>query len=326
MTASPIGPYRGQDDAKAKPEYRITYPNNIEFNWISRYEEIMVNCLSRIVMACGLVIVVFMHAAMTPAVAVAQQSDPNAKQTDAKQADAKATDASDKGSAETKKLNDKAAKTPWISLTGQWKACEFGGDGDVTFKDGVIKMDYGDPITGVRWEGPFDSDKKNSDEKQGDKKTAATKKSNRSLPRDNYEIRWQCRRDRGFDFLCAFTFPVADKYASLVMGGWGGGITGISSIDGQDASDNDTTMFLAFDNDQWYSARVRVDQAMITVWVDGTKLFDHPRKGYEFDIRFEMDPCTPLGIANFESDSQIRNIQIRRLHRSEIPTNEKDKH
>lgn len=257
------------------------------------------NRLSRIVMTCGLASVVFIHFAVTPNLAIAQQVD-------AKQA------------AETKKPADKPpaekppAKTKWISLTGQWKACEFGGDGDVTIKDGLIKMEYGDPITGVRWEGPFDGDKKDSDIKK------------KSLPRDNYEIRWQCKRDKGFDFMCAFTFPVNDKYASLVMGGWGGGITGISSIDGQDASDNDTTMFLAFDNDQWYGARVRVDQKMITVWVDGTKLFDHPRKGHEFDIRFEMDPCTPMGIANFESDSQIRNIQIRRLHPSEIPPKKKD--
>ena len=107
------------------------------------------------------------------------------------------------------------------------------------------------------------------------------------------------------------------------MGGWGGGITGISSIDGQDASDNDTTMFLAFDNDKWYGARVRVDQEEITVWVDGTELFAQPRKDYDFDIRFEMDPCTPMGIANFECDSQIRNIQIRRLHSSEIPSSKK---
>ena len=123
--------------------------------------------------------------------------------------------------------------------------------------------------------------------------------------------------------MCAISFPVSDKQASLVMGGWGGGITGISSIDGRDASDNDTTMFKAFDNDKWYSAKVRVDQKAITVWIDGTELFSHPRKDYDFDIRFEMDPCTPLGIANYECDSQIRKIQIRRLHESEIPSAKK---
>ena len=196
----------------------------------------------------------------------------------------------------------------WRSLSGKWKPCEFGGDGEITIKDGTIKLDYGDPITGVVWDGPL----------EGDKDIKATDKDS-VLPRDNYEIRWECRRDKGFDFLCAFTFPIGKKHASFVMGGWGGGVTGISSIDGQDASDNNTTMFQAFDNDQWYKARVRVDAKKITVWVDGKELFDHPRDGHEFDIRFEMDPCLPLGIANFECESRIRNIEMRRLSKEEIP-------
>jgi hypothetical protein len=225
---------------------------------------------------------------------------------------------SSQSTVKTTQAIDTASKTPWVSLTGQWKACQFGGEGDVTIADGVIKMEYGDPITGVRWEGPFDGDQEKSEKGAG-----ATASKIKPLPKDNYELRWECRRDRGYDFMCAFTFPIADQQASFVMGGWGGGITGISSIDGRDASDNETTMFKAFDNDKWYSARVRVDQKAITVWVDGTELFSQPRKGSDFDIRFEMDPCTPLGIANFESDSQIRKIQIRRLHESEIPSAKK---
>lgn len=194
------------------------------------------------------------------------------------------------------------AEQGWVHLKDHWKACEFGGDGEITIKDGLIKMEYGDPITGVRWDGPFD----------GDDKPASASDVPR-LPRDNYEVRWECRRDRGFDFVCAFTFPVADSHASFVMGGWGGSITGISSIDGNDASDNQTTMFKDFDNEKWYKAKVRVAEDKITVWIDGKEMFDHPREGHEFDIRFEMDPCTPLGIANFECDSQIRNVQLRRL-------------
>jgi hypothetical protein len=229
-----------------------------------------------------------------------------------------------------------AAKTPWIPMTGQWKVCQFGGEGDVRVKDGLITMDYGSPLTGVVWRGPVQPANANanananadaggesaeSPRAAADKENAsaaASEKKTQPLPRDNYELRWECRRLRGFDFLCAFTFPVADQYASFVMGGWGGGITGVSSIDGYDASDNQTTMFKAFDNDQWYRARVRVEEAQISAWVDGTQLFVHPRQGHQFDIRFEMDPCTPYGIANYECDSQIRNIQIRRLHPSEL--------
>lgn len=216
--------------------------------------------------------------------------------------------------------NDKETKpaTPWVSLTDHWVASEFGGEGDVTIKDGLIKMEYGDPLTGVHWTGPFVEEKKTAEVAPKQPKTPALSDQSKPLPRDNYEVRWESRRDKGYDFMCAFTFPVADKHASLVMGGWGGGITGISSIDGNDASDNETTMFKAFENDQWYKARVRVETKQITVWIDGTLMFEQPREDHEFDIRFEMDPCTPLGIANFECDSSFRNIQIRPLDAKEL--------
>lgn len=222
-------------------------------------------------------------------------------------------------------------KTPWIDLTGKWKPCSFGGEGEVKIDDGVITMDYGDPLTGVRWEGPFEDAAKAPENEVRIGRTAPISRAKTApavkpvdqatsaLPRDNYEIRWECRREKGFDFLCAFTFPVGPQHASVVMGGWGGGITGISSIDGHDASENDTTMFKAFDNETWYKARLRVDSKKLTFWVDGVELFDQPRQDHKFDIRFEMDPCTPLGIANFQCESQIRKIQLRRLHPSEIP-------
>ncbi|WP_143544040.1 family 16 glycoside hydrolase [Rhodopirellula sp. MGV] len=205
-------------------------------------------------------------------------------------------------------------KTEWISLNDHWKSCQFGGDGEVTVKDGLIRLQFGQPLTGVRWTGPFD----------GEEKKAASDTKVPVLPRNNYEVRWECRRDRGIDFVCAVTFPVGKEVASFVMGGWGGGVTGLSSIDGHDASDNETTNFKAYDNEQWYKARVRVEDVQITVWIDGIKMFDLPRKDRKFDIRFEMDPCTPLGIANFECDSQIRNVAIRRLDPSELAKEEAD--
>lgn len=220
----------------------------------------------------------------------------------------------DSKAAHSKAERDSATKH-WIDLKDAWKAIEFGGEGEVTIKDGLIQMDYGDPITGVRWTGPVEGDPDSAD---------ATGKLP-VLPRDNYELRWECKRDKGFDFLCAFTFPIGKEKASLVMGGWGGGITGLSSIDGADASDNQTTMFKAFDNDKWYAARVRVDSEKITVWVDDVELFDHPREGHQFDIRFEMDPCLPFGIANFQCDSQIRKVQIRKLAESERPAKAQEK-
>ena len=184
----------------------------------------------------------------------------------------------------------------WTNLTGHWKNCEFGGDGEIKITDKLIKLGYGDPITGVFWTG----------------------KEKNAIPTDNYEFEVEGRRTEGFDFFCAVTFPIAKSHASLVMGGWGGGVFGISSIDDRDASDNNTTMFMNFENGKWYRARVRVEQTRLAVWLDDKLLFEHERKGHKFDIRYEMDLCTPFGLANYQCKSEIRSVRIRKLAKEEL--------
>ncbi|MEM8668464.1 MAG: family 16 glycoside hydrolase [Planctomycetota bacterium] len=181
----------------------------------------------------------------------------------------------------------KDGKSDWKTLKGKWKACQFGGEGAVEFKDGVVKMEFGDPLTGIRWEG--------------------------DVLKENYEVELEARRTDGFDFFCGLTFPVGKDHVSFILGGWGGGVVGISSIDGQDASENSTTSFRNFDNDKWYKVRVRVEPNKITCWIDDKVACDTERKDIEFDIRYEMDPCTPLGIAAFQCKSELRNIRMRKI-------------
>ncbi|TWU02288.1 hypothetical protein Pla52n_33380 [Stieleria varia] len=237
----------------------------------------------------------------TDSVANAAADQEGASQKDNQADDSKTDSKTDSAAADAAA---KKKKDGWIELKDSWKPCEFGGDGEITVNDGTITLDYGSPITGVKWGGSFDGDK--------------------GLPRDNFEIELEAQRLDGFDFLCALTFPVAKSHASLVMGGWGGGVTGLSSIDGYDASDNQTTVFQSYENKKWYRARVHVDQNQIIVWVNDQKMFSHPRSGHDFDIRFEMQSCTPLGLANYECKSQIRNVRIRRLKPSEITKPESD--
>jgi hypothetical protein len=193
----------------------------------------------------------------------------------------------------TAKNKAKISGGDWTNLNGKWEACEFGGDGEIEIKPNSIKMQYGDPITGVRWAG--------------------------DVLRDNYELELEGRRVDGFDFFCAVTFPVGEKgQASLVLGGWGGGTMGISSIDDHDASDNETTQYRDFKNDQWYKARIRVEESRIAVWIDDVLEIQQPRKGHRFDIRGEMDPCLPLGLANFQCESEIKNLRFRPLAKNEL--------
>ena len=44
----------------------------------------------------------------------------------------------------------------------------------------------------------------------------------------------------------------------LVLGGWGGSLVGLSSIDGQDASRNATTTFRTFEDGRLHRARIEV--------------------------------------------------------------------
>ncbi len=197
--------------------------------------------------------------------------------------------------AEDKESEPHGGKTnlkKWTQLKGKWSECQFGGDGPIEITDKLITLGYGDPITGVKWDG--------------------------EIPRDNYEIEVEARRVEGFDFFCAITFPIDESHASLVLGGWGGGVVGISSIDDRDASDNETTMFTNFDNDVWYRARIRVEETRLTVWLDDKLKFQHPRKDHTFDIRYEMDPCLPFGLANYQCKSEIRLVRVRTLAKEEL--------
>lgn len=170
-----------------------------------------------------------------------------------------------------------------------WKSTEFGGEGEVSVENGSILLDMGSPLTGV------------------------TYKDGKSLPKTNYEIRLEARKTAGSDFFCGLTFPVADSHASFIVGGWGGGLVGISSIDGNDASRNDTATYHTFKDNQWYKLRVRVLPENISAWIDDKEVVNRDIKGYKISTRGEVDLSKPLGIGSFETKAELRKIEIRRI-------------
>jgi hypothetical protein len=177
------------------------------------------------------------------------------------------------------------------TLTG-WKAPKFGGEGKVYVKDGAIVMDMGAMMTGIAWTGP--------------------------VIRDNYELELEGMRLEGSDFFCTTTFPVGKEPCSLVVGGWGGSLVGLSSIDYADASENSTTRNMAFKNDQWYRVRIRVSDAAVEAWIDGKPMVSQPRKDHKFSIRIEVDECQPLGISTWATKGAVRNIRVRALKPDEV--------
>lgn len=174
------------------------------------------------------------------------------------------------------------------SLKG-WKNIGFGGEGEVKVEKGEIILNTGDPLTGI-----------------------VIEKAD-GLPKDNYEITLQANKLDGDDFFCGLTFPVQDSHASLICGGWGGGLVGISSLDGMDASENETTGYKKFDANKWYTIRVRVAGGKLQAWIDKEQFVDVELKGKKISTRFEVDVTKPLGISTYRTKSAIRDFKWRAI-------------
>ncbi|MGQ9505393.1 MAG: 3-keto-disaccharide hydrolase [Thermogutta sp.] len=183
------------------------------------------------------------------------------------------------------------------SLKG-WKAPKFGGEGEVRIQDGCIVMERGDPMTGIAWEGEF--------------------------PKSNYEVEFVAKRTDGIDFFATVTFPVGDSFCSFVTGGWGGSVIGLSSINFNDASDNETTQFMVFKDHQWYKFRLRVTKAKIEVWVDDKKVVDFVIGDHRISTRYEVDLCKPFGFSSWCSTGVIRSIRLRTLTPEEVKAIEEE--
>jgi hypothetical protein len=133
------------------------------------------------------------------------------------------------------------------------------------------------------------------------------------LLRMNYEIALEAKRVDGSDFFCALTFPVAKDPCTLVVGGWGGSLVGLSSLDGEDAANNETTKTMEFKQDRWYRIRVQVRPKRLMAWIDEDKMVDVDTTDRRIGIRMECEPCVPLGVATYSTTGALRNIKDRPL-------------
>ena len=175
------------------------------------------------------------------------------------------------------------------SLKG-WKPTSFIGKGKVEVKDGAIVLGVGNDLTGI------------------------SLVDTNSLPRVNYEVELEAKRAAGSDFFCGLTFPVGKAHCTLVLGGWGGSVVGISCIDGMDASENETTKSMEFVKDRWYAIRVRVTSEKIECWIDKEQVADVTTTGKKISMRFgEIEDSAPFGIATYDTAGVLRNLRMRRI-------------
>lgn len=179
------------------------------------------------------------------------------------------------------------------SLDG-WARTDFGGGGDIhlmkSFRGGpaAVVVDAGESLSGLNW--------------------------TREVPKTNYEIAVEAMKIDGSDFMCGLTFPVADSYATLILGGWGGTLVGISCIEYQDASENATTKFMPFPKDHWFDIHMRVTPNKLEAWLDGKQIVDQVITGKAISLRRgEIDKSVPLGLATYQTSSAFRSVRIRSL-------------
>lgn len=179
-----------------------------------------------------------------------------------------------------------------------WKKTDFAHPGVIKVEDGQIVMATGSPMTGI----------------------TTTRKD---LPKVDYELTFEAMRTTGEDFFAASTFPVGKSYITLINGGWGGFVTGLSSLDGMDASENETTRSFRYDNKKWYRFRVRVTASVIRCWVNDEEIVAVEHREMHVGTRVETHANEPLGFASWKSGGALRNITIRPLTRDEIAATDK---
>lgn len=179
------------------------------------------------------------------------------------------------------------------SLTG-WRETQFSGRGEVECRFNSLVLNMGDPFTGANWTNEF--------------------------PKTDYEVAFDAMRAMGSDFFCGLTVPVGDSFCSLIVGGWGGSVVGISSIDSMDASENETTRFMNFEKGRWYRIRLRITEGRIEGWIDKEKLVDVVTTGKRIALRAgEIESSKPFGIAAWQSTAALREIRMRRVSKPADP-------
>ena len=166
----------------------------------------------------------------------------------------------------------------------RWEAIDYEGHGAVTIADSCIIIGKGEYISGIRWTEDF--------------------------PKTNYEVTLSAKRVDGNDFFCGITFPVKESFLTLVLGGWGGSLCGLSCIDGYDAANNFTGKIFYFGTGAWWPVRLRVTDEKIEAWIEQDKIVDFTIGNYGLSLRMEVESSVPFGITTYKTTGAIRDLRL----------------
>ena len=179
-------------------------------------------------------------------------------------------------------------------LLAHWQSADVEGGGAVDLQPHELSLGMGKPMTCVRFTGW----------------------ETLHLPVTDYAVEFEAMRMEGQDFFGAVTFPVRslDTCATLVTGGWGGGLVGISSIDEQNANENSTRGEHQFVNGQWYRFRLEVRSEELKAWLDGRLVINTSIKARTISLRpGDIEKCAPFGVATYLTEGKVRNLSVQEL-------------
>ena len=170
-----------------------------------------------------------------------------------------------------------------------WEIVRSGGEGEPYVMNGVITLPMATSgmSTGISWVGD-------------------------PLPVNNYELYYEARRVEGNDIFGGLSFPYGDTFATLIFGGWAGIVSGLSCINGYDASQNETTKLVYFRDQQWYPVQLRVTPDSIRAFVDTVKVVDIATAGKRIHLR-SGTIASNFTISSYNTTGEIRNIRIKKM-------------
>jgi hypothetical protein len=165
-----------------------------------------------------------------------------------------------------------------------WEIIDYEGHGGISIADSSVIIGMGTEISGIRWIKDF--------------------------PKTNYELYLEAKRIKGSDFFCGITFPVKESFLTLVLGGWGGALVGLSCIDGYDAANNSTGTIYHFASGWWYPIRLRVTDKKIEAWIGDEKIVDFTGGNSLLSLRWEVESSVPFGITTYKTTGAIRKMRL----------------
>jgi hypothetical protein len=180
------------------------------------------------------------------------------------------------------------AEIPWLPLDGHWQHVM---GGELSHSDeGIKRLGWGETLSAAKWTG--------------------------APVKPPFEMELEARRIDGTDFFCGLTFPAKESGECLtwVVGGWGGSLVGLSSVDGKDASENETTAHRAFEKERWYRLRLKCGRERIEAWVDGELVIGFPTAGKTLGLRLgPIDVSAPFGLATWQTTAEFKGLRWRPL-------------